>query len=218
MTCKIKGIIFDMDGVISDTQCIFSKIQSSLFEKLNISISPEQITRKYAGMNTREFFKQVLNDFNVQYDIDLLLEEMWNTMYENIEGNLKPIKGTIPFIKYYYAKNIPLAVASSSKIDFVKKVLKGLEIDNYFTAIVGGDMVKKGKPDPEIFLLAASKIQIPPNDCLVIEDGISGMTAAKDANMFCIGLVKDVNQTYPTKNLVKSLNEVGNYYLQNLKK
>jgi beta-phosphoglucomutase-like phosphatase (HAD superfamily) len=76
MTCKIKGIIFDMDGVISDTQYMFSKIQSSMFEKLNIHISPEQITKQYAGMNTKEFFKQVLNENNVQHDVDLLLSEM----------------------------------------------------------------------------------------------------------------------------------------------
>jgi HAD superfamily hydrolase (TIGR01509 family) len=139
-------------------------------------------------------------------------------MYTKIQGNLKPIKGTIPFIKAQYEQNIPLAVASSSKIDFVQKILKELQIDKYFTVVIGGDMVKKGKPDPEIFLLASSKIQIPPKDCLVIEDGISGMTAAKEANMFCIGIVKDINQSYPTKNLVQSLESVDFDFLNNLKK
>ncbi|MBU1202124.1 MAG: HAD family hydrolase [Nanoarchaeota archaeon] len=78
-------------------------------------------------------------------------------------------------------------------------------------------MVSKGKPDPESFLLAASKIKVSPEDCLVIEDGISGMKAAKTAGMYCIGLVKDKKAVYPTKNLVTSLFEVTSEYISNLK-
>ena len=71
-------------------------------------------------------------------------------------------------------------------------------------------------PDPEIFLLAASKIHVDPKKCLVIEDGISGMKAAKSANMKCIGLVSDKNKNYPTKNLVTSLAEITPEYLNQI--
>ena len=78
-------------------------------------------------------------------------------------------------------------------------------------------MVSHGKPDPEIFLLAASRINIKPQECLVIEDGISGMEAAKSAKMKCIGLVEKKSKNYPTKNQVLSLFEITNDYLKNLK-
>ena len=78
-------------------------------------------------------------------------------------------------------------------------------------------MVSKGKPNPESFLLAASKIKVTPEKCLVIEDGVSGMEAAKSANMKCIGLVNDKNKSYPTENLVVSLSEITQSYLEQIK-
>ena len=74
-------------------------------------------------------------------------------------------------------------------------------------------MVAQGKPDPESFLLASSKIGISPEHCLVIEDGMSGMQAAETGGMKCIGLVKDLNKSYPTRNVVTSLSEITQDYI-----
>jgi beta-phosphoglucomutase-like phosphatase (HAD superfamily) len=96
-------------------------------------------------------------------------------------------------------------------------VLQKLNVFDKFSSIVTGDMVQKGKPDPAIFLLAASNIGVDPNDCLVIEDGISGMIAAKLGGMKCIGLVKNIDfDKYPTQNQVLSLSYITKEYLENL--
>ena len=115
-----------------------------------------------------------------------------------------------------YSQGYPLAVASASNLTYVQSVLITLGVKNNFRYIVSGDMVSRGKPDPESFLLAASKIKVKPKNCLVIEDGLSGMEAAKRGGMYCIGLVPRKDQKYPTNNQVLSLSEITSKYLKEI--
>ncbi len=211
----IKGIIFDMDGVISDTQKLHSKVESELLSRYGINISPLEITEKYSGVRTKEFFDDLLKKQNKKYDLDLLMQEKWSQMEKFAAESVSGIDGSVELIKRLYS-NYPLAVASASNLNYVKTVLKTLGVIDYFSYIVSGDMVSKGKPDPESFLLASSKIKIPPENCLVIEDGVSGMQAAITGNMKCIGLVTDRSKSYPTKNLVTSLSEITQDYINKI--
>lgn len=206
-----------MDGVISDTQKLHAKIESELLGRFGIKITPNELTKKYSGVRTKDFFDELLKQQTKKYDLDKLMKEKFSKMGKLASQSICPIKGSINLIKKFNKKNIPLAVGSSSDMKYVRSVLKKLNIIKYFDAVVSGDMVSRGKPDPEIFLLAASKIKINPKECLVIEDGISGMKAAKIAKMKCIGLVKNKSEKYPTKNLVLSLLEITDDYLKNLK-
>lgn len=212
----IKGIIFDMDGVISDTQKLHAKVECEILNKYGVNITPDEITKKYAGVRTEEFFIDLLNQQKIQYDIEELMKENWNKMAELAAESVDAIPGSIGLIKRFYNDGSSLAVASSSNFNYVQSVLNTLAVINYFSTIVSGDMVKKGKPDPESFLLAANKINIQPEHCLVIEDGISGMEAARAVNIKCIGLVKNMDDKYPTKNLVLSLSEITPEYLKQL--
>jgi HAD superfamily hydrolase (TIGR01509 family) len=211
----IKGIIFDMDGVISDTQNLHSKVESELLARFGVIISPEEITKLYSGVRTKEFFNDLLSDTRVSFDLDSLMDEKWLRMSEYASKSVVPIDGSVDLIKRLYSQGYSLAVASASNFKYVKTVLKTLDVFDYFSFIVSGDMVKSGKPDPESFLLAASKMNISPKNCLVIEDGISGMHAAKSAGMFCVGLVDGAGD-YPTNNLVSSLSQINLEYLNNL--
>lgn len=210
----IKGIIFDMDGVISDTQKLHSMVESDILNRFNINITSEEITKKYSGVKTKEFFESLLKTQNLEYDVNVLMKEKWKKMQE-LGSKVDAIDGSIDLIKRL-SPEYPLAVASASNLDYVQTILKTLGVINYFSYIVSGDMVSKGKPDPESFLLAATKIKILPRNCLVIEDGISGMKAAKLAKMYCIGLVKEKNSVYPTNNLILSLSEITPSYLKSI--
>jgi HAD superfamily hydrolase (TIGR01549 family) len=212
----IKGIIFDMDGVISDTQKLHSKIESELLNRYGVEITPEMITRKYAGVRAKDFFKELLDKQNKSYNLDELMNEKWSRMKELALEFVEEVDGAVDLIKMFYKNKFPLAVVSSSELSYVNVVLEKLNIKDYFSVIISGDMVTNGKPNPEGFLLASNKINVPFNECLVIEDGISGMQAAKNAKMKCIGLVKDKNEEYPTKNLVLSLGEVSVDYINQL--
>jgi HAD superfamily hydrolase (TIGR01549 family) len=102
----------------------------------------------------------------------------------------------------------PLAIASASIKSFINLVVKELGLENIFDVLVSSTEVAKGKPAPDIFLLAAKKLGADPENCIVIEDGIKGMEAAKNAGMKCIGLVADKNGAYPADILVNSLTEI----------
>ena len=205
-----------MDGVISDTQKLHAQVESELLGRFRVSISPEEITLRYAGVKTTEFFEELLRTQEVKYDLNLLMAEKWSKMEELASKSVDAVDGSIELIKKLYSQGYPLAVASASNLTYVQSVLITLGVKNNFRYIVSGDMVSRGKPDPESFLLAASKIKVKPKNCLVIEDGLSGMEAAKRGGMYCIGLVPRKDQNYPTNNQVLSLSEITSKYLKEI--
>ncbi len=212
----IKGIIFDMDGVISDTQKLHSKVESELLSRHGIYITPEEITEKYSGHRTKDFFNELLKKEGRENCLELLIKEKWAQMEKIATDSVDAIDGSVKLIQELSSVGYSLAVASSSNLNYVKTVLKTLRVYDYFSYVVSGDMVVNGKPNPESFLLASSKIDITPQNCLVIEDGVSGMIAARGCGMYCIGIVKSLNQSYPTRNLVTSLSEITLNYINQI--
>ncbi len=207
----MNAIIFDMDGVISNTQVLHARIEEELLEKYNIKIKSNTITEKYAGMSDKEFFKTIFNDFGKKADIDKVIKEKWNELMSHAKGNISAIEGAISLIQLLKNAGFKLAVASASKKEFIDLVLLELNITKYFDVITSADEVKLGKPNPDIFLLAAKKLDVEPKKCIVIEDGKLGMTAAKRAGMKCIGLVnkKNINEDeYDADKIVKNLTKL----------
>lgn len=205
----VNAVIFDMDGVISDTQSLHAKAESEILKRYGVNLSPEEITKRYAGVKTSEFTKKLLDEVNQHPDIDALMKEKWDAMHELAKKEVIPINGSQQLIKELHNNNFKLAVASASSKEYVNLVLTQLGVISYFGAVVSADDVKHGKPSPEIFLLAATKIGAQPKDCLVIEDGISGMIGAKSAGMKCVGLVPNKNsKDYPADILVTNLKEI----------
>lgn len=205
---NIKAIIFDLDGVVSDTQKLHSEVESKLLQKYGIAISPAEITKKYAGVRTRDFFKELLSQQGESYDLEKIIQRKWLQMELLAIESVKEIHGATDLIKKLSAGAFFLAVASASNSNYVEIVLTKLKLRRYFSVVICGNMVRSGKPDPESFLLAATELNVSPQNCLVIEDGVSGMEAAKRAGMECIGLVEDKQGTYPTKKIVSSLVEI----------
>lgn len=183
-----------MDGVISDTQSICADIESKLFKEYGIDISPEQLTERYAGTVSHEMIPDVFRCFDKTLpDLEFLAQERWTRIFNAVRGNIKAIPGTIEFIQKLKKEKMPMAVASASRIDFIELVLSELSIDFYFDAIASSQEVPKGKPEPDVFLLAAKRLNVEPSCCLVIEDSLNGMVAANKAGMKCIGLVQKGN-------------------------
>lgn len=207
-----------MDGVISDTQKPHSSVESELLGRYGVKISPEKITRKYAGVRTRDIIEELLSKQEKEYDIEEIIREKWERLEKLASVRVEEVMGAKKLIRRLYDEGFALAVGSASNKRYVNTVLEKLDVKKYFKEIVSGDMVKKGKPDPEIFLLAAEKLGISPEESLVIEDAVSGMQAAKNAGMYCIGYVKNKEKTYPTINLVSSLNDINSDYIKRLGK
>ena len=187
----IEAIIFDLDGVIADTQQYHAQIESEILNRFGVVVGPEEITKKYAGIRTEDFLKQLLADKQIDFDIKKIMAEKWQRINEICRTKLVEVPGSSFLIKTAYNSNLKLAVASASSADFVRMVLRKLKIIKYFSVVVSADEVGSGKPNPDVFLLAAGKLLVSSQNCVVIEDSLNGMMAAKAAGMKCIGLTAD---------------------------
>lgn len=211
LTKTIQAVIFDMDGVISDTQSAQSRAESILLKQYGINMSPDEIALRFSGVAPKEWLVWVFEENKKTLpSINDLVKKKWELTTSLIGKHVREIPGTRTFIERVKNKNLPTAVASASRTSFIEFVLEDLGLKEQFDALCSAEEVIKGKPEPDLFLLAAKKISIPPGNCLVVEDGINGMIAAHRAGMQCIGLVgarRDVE--YPADMVVSDLSEVA---------
>jgi HAD superfamily hydrolase (TIGR01509 family) len=188
----MKAVIFDMDGVIIDSEPIHFEVDMQTMKDFGCNISKEELN-KYVGTTNEYMFTDIKN----KYKLDKSAEEIINYRCELvkrkvIESDLMPIEGIIDLLKNLKAKNIPAAIASSSPRDFIEVVVSKFGIEDYFSCILSGEEVENGKPAPDIYVETAKKLRVKPEECIVIEDSKNGVLAAKKANMKCIGF-KNVN-------------------------
>lgn len=213
----IKAVIFDMDGVISDTQKFHGEIESSIFEKHGIKLSPREIEEKYAGMSDKEFFETVFNKFNKKLYVEGAIEEKWDTLLKSAKGKISGIYGITELVKRLHDSNLKLGVASASRKEFIELVLSELRLTEYFDAITSSTEVESGKPNPDIFLLTAKKLNANPKECLVIEDGKLGVTASKRAGMKCIWINwHHKNDNIEADKIVDELKDINLSIIQSL--
>lgn len=212
------AIIFDMDGVVSDTQKFHAEAESAILSDYGIQMKPDEITERYAGVADDKMFQEIFEENGIKEypPLDKIVFQKWDIMATIAYGRITPIPHAIELIYKLKRDNFKLAIASASTTLFINKVLNELEIKDNFDAIVSAQEVEHGKPAPDIFLLAASRLGVSPEDSVVIEDGRSGMIGAKEAGMKCIGLVSDAKADYPATRCVSSLSEITIDVLQKL--
>jgi len=184
----IKAVIFDMDGVIVDSEYYHYIVEKRILKKIGIDLSFEE-AKKHAGMKTETFFRKILENHKKKADINELVKEKQKLVIDILKKRAKPIPGSIKLINLLKKNKIKLGIASSGKRERVEIILSKFKIRNKFDVVVTAEDVEHGKPDPEIFLLASKKIGIKPEECIVIEDSTNGVKAAKKAGMKCIGFV-----------------------------
>ncbi len=177
-----------MDGVISDTQQLNSELEASCLKEHGIEISAEDLARKYAGIPERECAEIIFTAHGKEVDLDKFVENKLAKLMEFSRGKISAVEGALELIKNLKENNFKLAVASSSKLEFINLVLNELKIRDKFDILTSGEEVKLGKPNPDLFLLAAERLEVSPSECLVIEDAQSGVAAAKKAGMKCVWL------------------------------
>lgn len=208
----LEAVVFDMDGIIADTQRYHSQAESILLSTLGINLSPEEITLRFAGVDDRAQFKELFQLYKINLTVEEAVLEKWRLMSSQVEADgIIPIRGAVELVNLFHQESYPLAVASGSPLHFIGQVLSSLQIREKFNFLNSGEEVENGKPDPAVFILAAHRLNVDPRNCLVIEDGLSGMIAARSAGMKCIGLVPSELQSsreYPVDMLVVSLEEV----------
>lgn len=212
-----KAVIFDMDGVVSDTQKFHAVVESKILAKYGIFMEPEEITAKYAGVSDKNQFEEIFKKNNIKGEnIDKIIFQKWNLMKKIAAGNITAIPYAIELIELLNQKGFKLAIVSASTLAFISYIIDQLKINKYFSVIVSAQEVKNGKPSPDIFLLAAKRLKIDPKNCVVIEDGKSGMIGAKRAGMKSVGFVKDLKDKWPADIVVNALRDLSPQVIEKL--
>lgn len=183
----MKAVIFDMDGVIIDSEPIHFEVDKQTFKDLGYNVSVEELG-KYVGTTNEYMLTEIKKKYNINKSIEEIISyKVEMTKRKVMESNLEPIEGIKELLSELKNKDIPTAIASSSPRDFIDVVVSKFKLKNYFKFIVSGEEVKRGKPAPDIYFETAKKLGINPRDCIVIEDSKNGVLAAKTAGMKCIG-------------------------------
>jgi len=184
------AVIFDLDGVIVDTAKFHFKAWKKLANDLGFDFTEEQ-NEELKGVSREASLKKILRWGNMELSQEDFQSQM-HLKNENYLGyvetmNASEILPGVPrILEFLKLNNIPFALGSASKN--ARRILKQIDLYEEFDAIVDGTDVTKAKPDPEVFLIAAKKLQVAPEDCLVFEDSLAGVQAANAGNMTSIGI------------------------------
>ena len=180
----IDTVIFDMDGVLIDSEPIHKSINQRFFEEIGAPVSDKHYHDQFVGLPLEKMLIQLKDEFGLKPAVSELLEKCNRNCYSEFNrAPLKAIDGVEDLIREFRQKGCHLAVGSSSSPDLISLLIRKLGLSSYFEHLVSGYEVEKGKPHPDLFLHIASLFNTQPENCLVIEDSALGLEAAFKAGM-----------------------------------
>ncbi|MFC1909565.1 beta-phosphoglucomutase family hydrolase [Chloroflexota bacterium] len=193
---KLEAVIWDMDGVIADTGNFHFKAWQEVFRKKGVNFTEDDF-RHHFGQRNDTIIRDACGGRIAPDELDVIADEKEASYRQKMAQNIKPLPGALELMRLLADNGVKMAIASSAPPENIQLITHSLGIEDYFQAIVWGREVTEGKPSPQAFLLAASKLGIEPRNCLVLEDAVAGVTAAKSAGMKCLA----VTNTHPKASL-----------------
>ncbi len=184
----LKAIIFDMDGVLIDSEPIYSGLFEQFFESLGIK-ADEAERAEFAGINVKDASERIkrfhpsLN--KTAAEIEESLHQVYCESFQNLPPEFPLIDGVLFWIREFRRAGLKIAVATSTYSDIARSIIGHFGLFPYLDALATGGEVAKGKPAPDIYRLAASRLGVSPDECLAIEDSLNGILSAKAASMRC---------------------------------
>ncbi|MCA9319600.1 MAG: HAD family phosphatase [Planctomycetes bacterium] len=191
----IEAIIFDMDGVLVDSEPLHLDAANLVLAREGHRLS-EADNAPYLGWNEKSYWADLVQKFGLARPAGDYVRERHEALVDLLSREMPTNPGVVAFVQALHRSGRPLAVASSSERSLIDRVLEGTGLGPCFSAIASGDEVIRSKPDPEIFRLAAERLACSPGRCLVIEDSVNGIRAAQAAGMRVVR-----NVTEMTRNL-----------------
>ena len=202
-----KAVIFDMDGVIIDSEQAHKEAAYVLIDRLGFSVS-EALFETFTGRRSVDCWKMMMDAQDEDFNLDPIQlaeeeEEIFFSLYYG-EKQAVLVSGVQELMMKFRAMGIPMIVASSSPVIAIEKMLTYFKLESVFSGFVSGSNVEHGKPAPDIFLAAAENLKVKPEECRVIEDSDAGVEAANRAGMKVVGFANpnSHNQKLNKANLV----------------
>lgn len=183
----IRAVIFDMDGVMIDSEPLWEKTERILLARRGIDYSPDY-RDKIVGLNQRDSGKLLVGTFDLDDTVEEIIAERVAILTSIYEKELEVVPSLVPLLKELGKNGYVLAVASSSPERVIKFVLDMFSLNDYFSAVVSGESAENGKPHPDIYIHTAERLGLKPSECVAIEDSINGLRSAKGAGMYCIAI------------------------------
>ena len=207
----LKGVLFDMDGVLVDSEAYICKAGMMMFKEKGLEVSEEDF-KPFIGMGENRYLGGVAEKYKLEYDIEEIKARTYEIYDGLVKDELQPLPGVVQFIEKCRLKDLKLAVATSA--DETKMLINLREMgftEDDFDALINGLMVERKKPDPEIYIKAARAIGLEAKDCLVVEDAVSGVKAAKAAGSKCLAVMSSFNEEdlHEADWIVKDLKDVS---------
>lgn len=203
----LKAVLFDMDGVLVDTEPLHHKAYQQMFSEVGIDVRSEMYDG-FTGQSTYGICVQLCTHFNLQQNpqelVQIKRDNFTKLFFE--DDDLQLLEGVKDLILDYHTNGLILVLASSASMFTINNVMKRFDLDQYFTDKLSGADLKASKPHPEIFVKAAASAGVLPNECIVIEDSTNGIKAAKSAGIFCVAYKSEhsKNQDYKLADMLIS--------------
>ncbi len=213
----LKAVIFDMDGVLVNSEPLHRKAYFDMFKEFNLNVS-NSLYESFTGKSTSAICKELCEIFHLSISHEKLMlskRKHFKTIFDN-DPEFQMIDGALSLIKNYFYNNLTLILASSASMTNINRIFKKFNLNKFFKAKISGADLKESKPNPEIFIKAAKLSGFNKSECIVIEDSTNGITASKSAGIYCIGFnsPNSKNQNYDKADLVISnFNEIRFDYL-----
>ena len=184
---KLQAFIFDMDGVIIDSEPIHSRGKMETFRHFGIDFDESRLS-SYMGGTSGLIFKDVVAESGRTDITPEMLTAYKHKHYLEVlqSGGIDPVEGTRELIRALHEAGVPLGLATSSHPPVMNAILDNFEIRKYFTSVISGGELPESKPNPAIYLISAERLGAKPENCCVLEDTTNGILAAKRAGMYCI--------------------------------
>ena len=194
-----RAAIFDMDGVIINSEPLHKKAYQYMFDEFNLEVS-DKLYSTFTGMATLPICEKLCDIFSLKFRAETLVENKRKHFKSLFENGLKfeLIEGVLELIEHYHQNGLALILASSASMNNINMIFEKFDLDKYFKSKISGADLRASKPHPEIFEKATKLTGFSKEECFVIEDATNGILAAKKAGLYCIAFkgVDSKNQDY----------------------
>lgn len=191
---KIKAVIFDLDGTLVDSEPNYFAADKRLLSEYGVFDINEEDKKKYIGIGSKVMLTDMRNKYQIEDSVDILLSKKDKYYFELAKKNTAVFPEMKVFLEILKENGYPLAIASGSSKEIINEILSITHLTGFFDVIVSAEEVALGKPNPDVFLEAAKRLNIPAVNCLVLEDSMPGVEAAKRALMYCAAIPYSIEE------------------------